>query len=485
MIAKRLMGHLPVNVAQALAGFGAVAAFTRLLSPEDYGRYALILVASQLLHTLTLTWAEAGAFRFHAAAKAKGDLPGHFATLIVLILAAALFGGLLILSLNFALAFDRALAAAACLACGASILRFATRIARETDRADHQVARYSIGETVYSLGGLAMGIAFAATTQLGPGAPFLGLLLASAIMAVPDLRRLMGAARGGQASAAQTRDFAAYGVPLALALSLELAVQAGARFSIFTALGDAAVGAYAAAFGLARTIDLLFVWGGMAAAPLALTAFESQDRAATLDIARGMVRTLYALTIPAFVGLVLVAEPLAQTMIGPELAPQAAALVPYLAASGLFAGFSTYYFSEAFQLTRRTGLRALVMVAPAIATLALVGPLASQFGLLAAAAAAAGATALGTLLLAVVGARLLPLPLALNDLARASLAAGAMIPVVLALPALGGWPELFLKAGVGALVYAVAGLALNVAGARTIAAGLWQRLAAKAFPKTG
>jgi O-antigen/teichoic acid export membrane protein len=485
MIAKRLVGHLPVNIAQALAGFGAVAAFTRLLSPEDYGRYALVLVASQLLHTITLTWAEAGAFRFHAAAKAKADLPGHFATLNMTILGAAALGAALIIGLYFSLSFDPALAAGACLACGASVLRFATRIARETDRASHQVARYSIGETVYSLGGLGMGIAFSATTALGPGAPFLGLLLASAIMAIPDLRRLLQEAQGGRPTVQRIGAFAAYGMPLALALSLELAVQAGARFSIFAALGDAAVGAYAAAFGLARTIDLLFVWGGMAAAPLALTAFEQQDRTATLAIARGMARTLYALTIPAFVGLALVAEPLAHAMVGPALAPVTAQLVPYLAASGLFAGFSTYYFSEAFQLTRRTGLRALVMLAPAAATIALVGPLASSFGLVAAAIATAAATALGTALLAIVGARLLPLPLALPDLARAALAAAAMIPVVLALPALGGWPELLLKAAAGAATYGIAALALDVAGSRTIVLGLWQRLAAKAASRAG
>jgi len=111
---------------------------------------------------------------------------------------------------------------------------------------------------------------------------------------------------------------------------------------------------------------------------------------------------------------------------------------------------------------------------------ALVGPMAAQFGLVAAAAATAAATALGTVLLAIVGARLLPLPWALGDLARAALAAAAMIPVVLMIPAFGGWVELFSKAGAGAAVYAVAALFLNVAGCRTVAAGLWQRLAAKA-----
>ena len=361
MIAKRLMGHLPVNIAQAVAGFGAVAAFTRLLEPEDYGRYALVLVASQLVHTLTLTWAEAAAFRFHAKAKAEGGLASHFATLNWLLVGAGVLAAFLIGAAQIGFRQDPALAAAASLAVGASFVRFITRVARETDRADHQVARYSVGETVFTLAGLALGIAFSATTSLGAAAPFLGLLVGALVIALPDALRLLGQGRGGKPQAAAALAFAGYGMPLALALSLELAVQAGARFAIAGVLGEAAVGAYAAAFGLARTLDLLFVWAGMAAAPLALSAFESGDRAKTLDLARGLVRTLYALTIPAVVGLILVARPLAETMVGEALAAQAAALIPPLAVAGFFAGFSTYYFSEAFQLTRRTGLRALVM----------------------------------------------------------------------------------------------------------------------------
>jgi hypothetical protein len=47
-----------------------------------------------------------------------------------------------------------------------------------------------------------------------------------------------------------------------------------------------------------------------------------------------------------------------------------------------------------------------------------------------------------------------------------------MTAAVLPLPALGGVPELILKAGVGAVVYAAVALALNAAGVRDIAARL-------------
>ena len=104
---------------------------------------------------------------------------------------------------------------------------------------------------------------------------------------------------------------------------------------------------------------------------------------------------------------------------------------------------------------------------------------AQAIGLYGAAVAVALATACGTALLALVGSRLLALPLALGDLARTLLAAAAMVPFVLATPAIGGFAELILKAGVGASAYAAAALLLNVAGCRPVSAAVWQRLRAK------
>ena len=41
MFWRGVLGYLPVNIVQAVAGFGAIVLFTRLLSPTDYGGYAL------------------------------------------------------------------------------------------------------------------------------------------------------------------------------------------------------------------------------------------------------------------------------------------------------------------------------------------------------------------------------------------------------------------------------------------------------------
>jgi len=94
--AARLLSLAPLQIAQGLIGFGAIAAFTRLMSAEEFGRYALALSIAMAAHTLIFTWAEAAAFRFFAAARAERRLADHFATLVGV--AAALGGAVLIVT---------------------------------------------------------------------------------------------------------------------------------------------------------------------------------------------------------------------------------------------------------------------------------------------------------------------------------------------------------------------------------------------------
>jgi O-antigen/teichoic acid export membrane protein len=59
----------------------SIALFTRLLSPADYGVYALAFSAMSLAHTLAFTWTEAAMARFYAPQAEGGRLGESFATL--------------------------------------------------------------------------------------------------------------------------------------------------------------------------------------------------------------------------------------------------------------------------------------------------------------------------------------------------------------------------------------------------------------------
>jgi len=472
----RILSLAPLQIAQALIGFGAIAAFTRLMSPEDFGRYALALSISMAAHTLVFTWAEAAAFRFFAAARAEKRLADHFATLLALALAL----GLTVLAATAGvLAFVGLrddIAALSLFASGAAVLRFFTRLGRESDRAALAFGRYAVLETVYLVIGFAAGVGLLVMFEFGAAAPFAGLLVAGAVVAFIDLPRLMQQSRGGLVSASRSISYAGYGAPLALALAVDLGVQAIARMVLAGEAGTAPLGAYAAAFGLARALDIMFMGVSAAFAPLVFTAYEERGVNAARDAARGGFVLLAAITIPASIGLALLAQPVAALMVGQALRAETAATLPWLALAALMTGFSLYYWSEAFQLTRRTGQRALLMLVPGAVQLTLTAWLSHAHGAVGAAIGAACGASVGAVLLALAGRRLMALPLPLGQLARVGAATAIMALTVIALPSADTALGLLQSVLIGAVSYGLAAIGFNVMGARDLLLAAARRL---------
>ncbi len=169
---------------------------------------------------------------------------------------------------------------------------------------------------------------------------------------------------------------------MALSLVLALALATTDRFLIASFLGDAAVGVYHAGYSLAnRTLDVMFIWLGAAGGPALIVALERGGHDALQKAAREQGALMLALTLPASVGLALVARPLADVMVGPALRDGAAAVTPWIAASALFSGLTTYYTHQAFTLGRRTGLLLFAMSIPAAANVGLNLVLIPRMGL--------------------------------------------------------------------------------------------------------
>ena len=168
----------------------------------------------------------------------------------------------------------------------------------------------------------------------------------------------------------------------------------------------------------------------------------------------------------------MLAEPLASVVVGASLRDQAATALPWLALAGLFTGFSLYYFSEAFQLAKRTGERAILMLAPGALQIALTFWLSRQWGAQGAAIAAAAAALISMSLLAVIGRRHFELPAPIATLAPIFAASGAMALTLHVLQAPATPFGLALGVAAGGAAYAAAALMLDVLGARRFALNL-------------
>ncbi len=284
-----------------------------------------------------------------------------------------------------------------------------------------------------------------------------------------ELKRSAGGTFDGQ----RAKTYAGYGLPVALSLIFALALATTDRFLLAGYLGDATVGVYQAGYSLAsRTLDVMFIWLGAAGGPALIVALERGGGASLAKAAREQAGLMLALALPAALGLALVAKPLTELMVGPALAQGAAAVTPWIAASALFAGLTTYYTHQAFTLGRRTGLLLLAMAIPAALNIVLNLILIPRLGLTGALVATTASYGVGLVASILLGRLAQPLPLPWSALARTALATAAMGLAVASLPSVGGVLELALKASVGALVYGLAAFLLDVAEVRTRAKGI-------------
>ena len=477
MFWRGVLGYLPVNIAQGVVGLLTIVLFTRVLTPEQYGAYALAFSALSLTQTILLTWTEAAMARFHARRAEEERLADHFATLYRLWGAAALATPVVAVIVLRWLPLSAPMKVALAAAFAAVLVKSLTKLSQERRRAAGEVSGAALLDIVQTVGGFALGLVLA-LVGLGGAAPLLGMgaisLLCLVFVLPSDLARM----RGGQFDRTMARDYAAYGLPVALSLILALVLSTTDRFLLAAYLGEATVGAYHAGYSLgSRTLDVLFIWLGMAGGPALVAALERGGPAALKTAAREQASFMILLTLPAAVGLALVAPPLVELMVGESLRAGATHVTPWIAASGWLSGVTTYYLLQAFTLGRRTPLLIVSMAAPALVNLALNLLLIPRFGLDGALWATTASYGVGAIAAWVLGRNAQPLPVPWDTLAKAGGACLLMAAVLLALPSQGGLAELTLKAGLGALVYGGVVLGLNVDGLRDKLSGLVQRRA--------
>jgi len=468
MFWRGVWGYLPAQIVQGVVGFLTIVVFTRLLSPEDFGHYALAFSVTTLAHTATFSWLEASMARFWAAERTPAGVATHFASLYrtsfaviaVFTPIAAVVVWLLPLTPAFKLAVAFGLA-------GAPIRNLA-KLAQERFRAAGEVSRAAAVDMFIAVVGFLVGAGFA-LAGTGAASPLVGLAVAP-LFALPfilpgELRR----ASGGTVDRDRLKTYAAYGYPIAASLMLSLVLASTDRFLLAAFMDAAAVGAYHASYSLAnRTLDVMFIWLGAAGAPAMVMALERGGREDLRQTALEQGSTLILIGLPAAIGLSLVARPMAELMIGQDLRAAATLVTPWIAASAFMSGLIAYYFGFGFTLGKRTGLLLVTMAIPAGVNILLNLILIPRMGVVGAAVSTAASFALGLVACLLISRRAIALPVPWDSLIRCAVASGVMALVVWRLPPIGGLIELAMDAGVGGMVYAVVALTLNAAGVRDV-----------------
>ena len=469
MFWRGVWGYLPAQIVQGVVGFLAIIVFTRLLSADDFGRYALAFSIFSLAHVCVFTWLEAAMARFWATETSTEGMAAHFAGLYrTAFVLTAVFVPVVGLGL-WLLPMDPALKIAVAVGMAGIPVRCLTKLGQERRRAAGEVASAARLDMIISIGGFFAGVALA-VAGAGAAAPLAGLLIAPLVVLPFVLPGEVRLASGGRLEIGRILGYARYGYPIAAGLILSLVLASTDRFLLAYFLDEAAVGAYHAGYSIAnRTLDVLFIWLGAAGAPALIMALERGGPEKLRVAAREQGSIFMLVGLPAAVGVALVATPLSQVLIGEDLRGAVGQVTPWIALSALLSGLCSYYFGQAFVLSRRTGRLLLTVGIPAVANVILNLVLIPRFGVLGAAWATAASFAIGLVASILLGRGPLAMPVPWNTVIRCGIACGLMALAVSPLPALGGMVELMLDATVGAIVYVAAVMILNAAGVRDLA----------------
>jgi O-antigen/teichoic acid export membrane protein len=449
-----------------LIGLASAAVLTRILPPDEFGIYGLVVAIAQMTVLAAFSWLGVTVMRlasghpddplfrtsalavFASVAAVIAAVAGGFALSPVAgsyagVIAAALFATLVLAYFDLRGAFY----AAAC--------NFAPPMRFNIARA-FAAAGAAIAAAQWWGGGLAASVA--AST-----AAFLVLLATGRI---EHLRRL-------KLSHESIRKIVAFGGPLVAGFALVAVATLSDRLVLDFFGGKSAVGLYAAgAVLVSSTLQLGGNAVGSAGFPLVVRAYDHGGPGSADAQLRLNAVALLGFLLPGGAGLSILAPNIAEVLVGPWYREALVELMPLLAGAAVIFAIRANWVDHCFHLAGATRKLAEMAGVMALVSLAALIGLVPRYGHLGAGAASLVTAAAGLGYAVHLSRRVYTLPFPWKDAGKVALAVAFMAAALFWLRDLRGLPALLGQISFGGLVYLGAVFVLNPVDVRSKAAAM-------------
>lgn len=463
LLLKQASAYLFAHALAAALGFLSVILFTRMLSPAEYGVYVVALVMASVVVTFLYNWIKLAALRMQS----EGGGVDIRATSLVALGASTLLMPVCIAAaiLAVGMTWQRALAGG----CLALALGFFD-LGQEIFKARQDTAAYVRATVLRALGSISIAylLVYSGFGGIGLIAGVIGGYFLASLAMAPRLWRRPVRAFDREAF----KSMVLFGMPMAGAGALFAVHAALDRLALSALLGDHAAGAYGAPADLVRQM-IVFPSMSVAAAmiPSIIRSYSSETRERIDHRLLQSGEFFLAVVTPVAVGFALVAPHVAALVLGPEFREAAVKLIPVLSIACLVQAFSQHFFQVSFYIAKTPRLL-VVLFALILATNAVaLGPLITAYGLVGAAYACLLAETAGIGIALILARRAHPMPNILPAILRVGFAAALMAVPTHFVARMLGEPSilsLVITAACGAIVYALAIVALDVAGVRHV-----------------
>lgn len=460
MLLRHSVSYLLARGIPGIINFLALAVYTRLLAPEEYGHYTLAITVVSLANVIFWQWLRLGLLRFLAGLENRqqaflSTLAVAFLSLVVV--SACLFGFVITLWPGQVWL-------------GFSALALVLLWMQAWFELNLELARSRLSPVLY--GGLASSKAVIAISSgallayLGFGAlgVLAGILVGLALPAMWMTWRVWRVVRLHLADKQIIKQLARYGLPLTATFALGFVVSSSDRLLIGWLMDARATGLYAVGYDLsAQTLGMLMSIINLAAYPMVVRKLEQESEAAARHQLQSSATLMLIVALPVMAVWILLAPNVASVVVDKAYVETATQLMPIIALSTLISGFQCFHFDLAFQLGKRTVQQVWVMLAAAGMNVVLNLLWIPRFGLEGAAYATLAAYSTALLCSWTLGRQVFAMPMPRYGL-KIVIAVAAMAAVIWPMMAWRGAWALSLQAIAAATTYAGALILLDVGG---------------------
>ena len=466
MLFKNSSIYVLAKAIPGLMAFTALAVYTHLLTPQEYGIYTLIFSAALFLHSAIFNWLPVGMMRFwpggtysdKAFISTLGMLYLRLSIPVVIIAVLAM----LVLGKAYALPILAGLV----LLAGFAVLM----IGQQLQSAQMLPNRYAVMTISYSILALGLGAALA-YMGFGPIGVVVGVASGMLIPAIIISARSWALFDRSLYTPELTQKLLMYGMPLAASFFLDEIANLSDRYMLAWLVDEAEAGKYAVGYDLAgNSIMMVMNAINLAAYPMIVKLLDQKGREAALEYFNTYVILLLGISIPAVMGLSLVGPGLVDLMIGEEYRESVILVLPWVASALFFMGLGAFYFHLPFQLGNKNFGIFRIAGITAVINLALNFLLIPRMGMHGAAISTLLSFMISSILGYFWGRKVFPIPFPAREISKIIIATIFMGVCLWFVKDLRGWHWLVLQLAVGLGSYGLATYLLNIGGVKQVIA---------------
>ncbi|WP_027955567.1 oligosaccharide flippase family protein [Halobacillus kuroshimensis] len=466
MLARHTIMYFLARGIPGLINFSALYIYTRLLLPEEYGIYALVLIVAKMAGIISFQWLRLGAFRFYSN-YIEEHMEQFLSTILVSYVVLMSF-----VSLIYGVAFivgSQFMEAGFIWIIGLMFMFVTNWFEMNLSILRAQLAPVTFG--ILSMARAVISLIVGVVLVLYGFSAYgllIGLFVGNVLPILFVHKKQWGRVRLRKVNVTLVKELLQYGLPLTATFAMAMVIYGMDRLMLGWMIGEKEVGLYAVPYDfIQQTLLVIISVIVSASSPIIIRKFESSSLESTYDQMKKTFELLLIIAVPSSLGIVLLAPNISSVFFGEAYQNAAALLIPWIVPAVLLNGMKESYFDLPFTLSKRTRLQVWPVVLGAFLNLILnyfFIPVAGAKGAAIASLLSYGSAMTVSVLLGRTVFRL-PIPWARSG--RVMTASLFMVFCLLPVLTLEGVLGLAVQVMVGFIAFGFAGLVLNVGRGRT------------------